>query len=222
MGTYAVTPGLFKCTPCPLDTYSSSEAAVNESTCNPCPYPYVTRNVGSTSFSDCLLGPRLLNFDFDKSLGRLTLEFDSAVQPKSFISSQVTFHGAKINLNPNISIPNMTLTRAFNNLANQQNGTSVFVLLDADDYARFLMLGPYNMGNNKNNLYLTLGKGAVRNLNDTINHELRLNESFLVRNFVPDTAAGLITNFDIDMHRGIFSLEFTKPVSLIYIFLIIM
>lgn len=155
----------------------------------------------------------LTSFDFDRSIGSLTLYFNDIVDVSTLNISQLELHGHK---HPGPSDPHsFSLTGVYNSLLKQGNSTSAKLFLLADDYAR-LILYPEKLFTSTADSFITLEDTAIltKYKERCYGVPRSLNDSLQVNNFHNDTLPPFLSYYSLNMNSGVLSMTFSEPILL--------
>ena len=104
------------------------------------------------------------------------------------------------------------LSAPANDVSQQENGTDVFIIINADDYAEILIAGLNDgLGSDTSRFWLSLEVDFVRNTQNIPNTRLLQTEAIQALSFTPDTAVGQLLGSELDMNLGVLTLIFSKP-----------
>lgn len=111
-------------------------------------------------------------------------------------------------------IPTLSISNPANDISIQDNGTSIFIIFNGDDYSKILIAGLNGgLGSTEQELWMSLEAGFVRNLDNIPNNVVAQSDAIQAISFIPDSAVGQLREVSIDMNDGLLTLKFSKPVD---------
>ena len=187
------------------DTYLSiSSHLVQDVNENPIDEIAITNPLPVSNFTADMISPILEQFIFDANLGQLILSFSETVDAMSFNVSQIVLQSSQMKNESDIYIPQSgDILTTYSPI--------VIIQLSRDEQNTIKQIS--NLATNENNTFISFTNMSVVDTFGNLVTPIDENEAFGLSEYIPDTTAPELEEFELDMNLGQLHLTFSETVN---------
>ena len=164
-----------------------------------------TNALQATDFIADSVPPRLESFTLNLNQRELVLTFDEIVTASTLMTTLITVQSAAAFPTQSVQLSPLSTTASL-------DGTRLSIDLSSTDFNAIAAAHP--LASTIANTYLSLGEGVVIDTSEVRSAEVSFGAALQVANYTADRMPPSLLGFDLDLNRGLLTLEFSEFIDI--------